>query len=69
MFAKDYDEMPEAIRAERAVAIERRDDSDFRAIGKYRYAKYARYLMGEFYPPYANLCKLHARALADGDKA
>lgn len=68
VFAKDFDEIPAAIKAERGVAIDRRDDMDFRAIGKFRYAKYARYLMWEFYPPYASLCEIHAKALLDGDK-
>lgn len=68
VFAKDFDEIPDAIKTERGVAIDRRDDLDFRAIGKFRYAKYARYLMWEFYPPYASLCESHARALAKGDK-
>lgn len=68
VFAKDIDEIPAAIKAERGVAIDRRDDMDFRAIGKFRYAKYARYLMWEFYPPYASLCEIHAKALLDGDK-
>ncbi len=68
VFAKDFDEIPEAIKAERGVAIERRDDYDFRAVGKFRYAKYARYLMREFYPHYTKLCANHARALADSDK-
>ncbi|MBQ8740078.1 MAG: PHP domain-containing protein [Clostridia bacterium] len=63
VFAKDFDEIPDAIKAERGVAIDRRDDTDFRAIGKFRYAKYARYLMWEFYPPYAKLCALHSKAL------
>ena len=67
VFAKNYNDIPAAIKAERGVAIDRRDDMDFRAIGKFRYAKYARYLMREFYPPYVSLCETHAEALANKD--
>ena len=67
VFAKNYNDIPDAIKAERGVAIDRRDDMDFRAIGKFRYAKYARYLMREFYPTYASLCEMHAEALANKD--
>lgn len=67
VFAKNYNEIPDAIKAERGIAVDRRDDLDFRVIGKFRYAKYARYLMREFYPPYAKLCEIHAEALANKD--
>lgn len=69
VFAKDFDEIPDAIKSERGVAIDRCDDIHFRAIGKFRYAKYARFLLKEFYPPYAKLCDVHAKALASKDKA
>lgn len=65
VFAKDFDDIPNAIVAERGVAIDRRDDLDYRAIGKFRYAKYARYLMWEYYPIFANLCSKHANALKE----
>lgn len=67
VFAKDFEEIPAAIKAERSVAIDRRDDTNFRAIGQFRYAKYARFLMGNYYPPYAALCEEHAKALSEKD--
>lgn len=63
VFAKNFDDIPNAIKAERGVAIDRTDDNHYRAIGKFRYAKYARFLMSEYYSTYANLCKQHADAL------
>lgn len=68
VFAESFDDIPNAIKAERGVAIERRDRDDFRAVGKYRYAKYARFLMREYYPFYAELCRAHADAMLSGDK-
>ncbi len=67
VFAKDFDDIPNAIKAECGVAIDREDNERYRAIGKFRYAKYARFLMKEFYPPYAKLCEQHANALAIKD--
>ena len=67
-FAESPEKIPEAIKAERGVAIDRRDDVDFRAVGKYRYAKYARFLMSEYYPRYSELCSEHASAMLCGDK-
>ena len=65
VFAKNFDEIPSAIKDERSVAIDRKDDLDFRAVGKFRYAKYARYLIREYFPLYAKLCAQHAIALKD----
>lgn len=67
VFAKSFDDIPNAIKAERGVAIDRTDDNNYRAIGKFRYAKYARFLMREYYPVYAKLCKQHADALKNKD--
>ena len=67
VFAKDYADIPNAIKAERSVAIDRADDNHYRAVGKFRYAKYARYLMWEYYPVYTKLCIQHANALKDKD--
>ena len=69
VFAKDFDEIPNAILSERSVAIERRHDKDFRAIGKFRYVKYSRFLMREYYPTYTGLCLAHSSALERGDIA
>ena len=70
VFAKDFSDIKSAISEERAVAIDRRSDETFRAIGKFRYAKYARFLMREYFPAYTALTAAHAKALsaADGHK-
>ena len=62
-FAKDFNDVPAAIKAERSVAIDCIDDVHFRAVGKFRYAKYARFLIWEYYASYAKLCLDHAKAL------
>ena len=69
VFAKSFDDIPVAIVSEQSVAIDRKDDLHYRAVGKFRYAKYARYLMWEYYPPYAKLCQQHADALRAKDTA
>lgn len=68
VFAKDAGEIPDAIKAERSVAVRRRDDTDFYGVGRYRYVKYARFLLREYYPQYAKLCHLHAEAMSKKDK-
>jgi len=65
VFAKDFDDIPNAIKNEYGVAIDRIDDVHFRAIGKFRYAKYARFLMEVFYPSYSQLCEQHSKALGE----
>ena len=67
-FAEDFDDIPNAIKTERAVAIEHRDDVNFRAVGKFRYAKYARFLLWEYFPVYEKLTAAHAEALASKNK-
>ncbi len=67
VFAKDFDEIPAAILDERSVAVNRWDNEHFRAIGKFRYVKYVRFLMSNFYPPYVALCEQHAKALSEKD--
>ena len=70
VFAKDAEDIPEAFRDERAVAIERRpEDGRFRGAGKYRLVKYARFLVTEWYEPFAKLCAVHSAAMAEHDKA
>ena len=68
VFAKDFEDIPNAIKNECGVAIDRQDDEHYRAIGKFRYSKYARFLMNQFYPTYANLCEQHASALKNKSK-
>ncbi len=68
-FATGYEDLVQAIRDRRTVAVDRRDDKHYRCIGDYRYAKYARFLMAEYYPPFTALCAAHARALMAEDAA
>ncbi|MBR3968941.1 MAG: PHP domain-containing protein [Clostridia bacterium] len=63
VFAKDFNDITKAIKCEQSVAVERTDDSKYRVVGKFRYAKYARFLMREYYFSYSNLCLEHANAL------
>lgn len=67
VFATGYDDLADAIVRRRAVAVERHSDKHFRCLGDYRYAKYARFLMAEYYPTYTALCATHAAALAARD--
>ena len=67
VFAKNFDDIPNAIIDERSVAVDRKDDIFFHAVGKFRYGKYARFLLKEYYPIYAKLCELHSIALAGKD--
>lgn len=67
-FAKDFDDIPNAVKQERCVAVERKDDRFYRAIGKYRYAKYARFLMEEYFTEYQKHTAAHSEALFAKDK-
>ena len=69
VFASGHDDLATAITGHRAVAVDRRDDKYFRCIGDYRYAKYARFLMAEYYPAFTALCVSHAAALKARDTA
>ncbi len=69
VLAADTDDLPAAILEQRAVAVHRTDDKHFRCIGPYRYAKYARFLMAEYYPARAALDATHAEALSNRDTA
>ncbi len=66
-FSPDFDGIKEAVKDERSVAVIRRADHDFHIVGRFRYVKYARFLMDEFYPAYTALCEPHADSLAAGD--
>lgn len=68
VFAKDKDDVLEAIKDCRAVAVERHLDGRYSAYGTYRLVKYARFLLAEYYPNYTKLASQHAFALEDGDK-
>ena len=67
VFATDHTDLLTAIREGRAVAVDRRNDKHFRCVGDYRYVKYARFLMAEYYPYHTTLCAAHSAALAARD--
>ena len=67
IFAADFDEIKSAIKDERSVAVERFPSSDFRAVGRFRYVKYARFLLSEYFPRRDTLTERHADALASCD--
>ncbi len=70
VFAEDFGSVPQAFKDERGVAVERRpEDGRFRCAGQYRYVKYARFLIAEYYPRYAELAAVHSAAMAAHDKA
>lgn len=69
VFAKTPEDIPQALKEERGVAIKRTDDVFFHAVGRYRYAKYARFLMAEYFPEYTKLTEKHAAAMAAKDAA
>ena len=64
IFATGYDDLLTAVSDGRSVAVRRESDKHFRCVGDYRYAKYARFLMAEYYPAYTALCAAHSAALA-----
>lgn len=69
IFATGYDNLLTAVSEGRSVAVRRESDKHFRCVGDYRYAKYARFIMAEYYPSYTALCAAHAEALSAHDEA
>ncbi len=69
VFAAGHEDLTTAIIDHRSVAVDRRDDKHFRCVGDYRYAKYARFLMAEYYPAFTALCERHAAVLKARDTA
>ena len=69
IFATGYDDLLTAVSEGRSVAVRRESDKHFRCVGDFRYAKYARFIMAEYYPAYTALCAAHAAALAARDEA
>lgn len=67
IFATGYDDLLTAVTDGRSVAVRRESDKHFRCVGDYRYAKYARFIMAEYYPYYTTLCATHAQALREKD--
>ena len=69
IFATGYDDLLPAVSEGRSVAVRRESDKHFRCVGDFRYAKYARFIMAEYYPAYTALCGAHSAALAQRDPA
>lgn len=63
-FAPALDKIKEAILDERSVAVFDRGGGDFHVVGRFRYVKYARFLLGEYFPQYRRLTEEHSAALA-----
>lgn len=62
-FAKNAEDIKASIKQERAVAVLRRGEDGFFVFGKFRYVKYARFILEEYSPAYDKLAKKHADAL------
>ncbi len=69
IFAKDVGHIKESIKAERSVAVLSDDLTNYFVFGQYRFVKYARFMMDEYFPRYVKLARKHALALSRQDKA
>ncbi len=67
-FAKDFSDVPNAIKEGRTVAVQYRGEGDFWVFGSFRLVKYARFLLSEYFTRYEKLCVKHADALLLKDK-
>ena len=67
VFAKSPQDIPEAMKNEQGVAVKQTDETHFHVVGRYRYGKYARFLLKEYFPTYTALTETHAKALAEKD--
>lgn len=65
-FAENFAEIPHAIQNFRSVAVHKRSNKDFWVQGSYRYVKYARFLLAEYYSQYVKLTAKHAKAMESG---
>lgn len=63
-FAPSVDKVKEAIPDQRCVAVFGRPGQDFHVVGRFRFVKYARFLISEYFPKYSKLTQEHAMALA-----
>ena len=67
VFAKDFCGIKEAIKAEQSVAVFAEKKESYFAYGQFRWVKYARFMMDEYFPVHETLCKAHAEALSRKD--
>ena len=65
VFAADVEDIKRAIKQERAVAVLRRGEESHFVFGKFRYVKYARFILEEYAPTHDALAKKHAEALLE----
>ncbi len=66
LFSKRYEGAKEAILNERSVAVKRFGENTYFIWGRYRYMKWAKFLLEEYYTPeYIALCKEHGRCLEE----
>jgi hypothetical protein len=63
-FAKSPKDVKDAILKEKTVAVFSRSEHDFHVVGRFRYVKYARFLLDEYFPLYTRLTAEHAQALS-----
>ena len=68
VFAKDKNDIKQAIKNERSVAVLAQDKRNYFVYGTYRWVKYARFLLEEYFPEYIGLAKKHALTLVNQDK-
>jgi hypothetical protein len=68
VFAKDFDDVKSAIKAGACVAVLSFNNEHFWVFGTYRYVKYSRFLLKEYFPAYKELTKKHAAAMLAEDK-
>ena len=69
VFAKNFDEMKQAIQAERSVAVFDVHHDSYFVYGQFRFVKYARFMLDEYFPTYTELAKIHAKGIAEKDKS
>lgn len=69
VFAKDFTGIKDGIKAERSVAVLAHDPTNFLVFGRYRFVKYARFLLQEYFSQYRVLSQKHATALLQEDPA
>ena len=65
VFASGAEDIKSAIKQERAVAVLRRGEESHFVFGKFRYVKYARFILEEYAPTHDALAKQHADALLE----
>lgn len=68
IFAKDTVGIKESIQAEMSVAVLMNDATNYFVFGQYRFVKYARFLIDEYFPEYVRLTRKHALALSQQNK-